>query len=42
MTLRVNDKGVIFWSMAMEAPKIVEFKDFRAFLVGQIRRPSRD
>jgi biopolymer transport protein ExbD len=32
MTLRVNDKGVIFWSMAMEAPKIVEFKDFRAFL----------
>ena len=32
MTLRVNDKGVIYWSMALEAPKIVEFKDFRAFL----------
>jgi biopolymer transport protein ExbD len=32
MTLRVNDKGVIYWSMAMEAPKIVDFKDFRAFL----------
>lgn len=32
MTLRVSDKGVIYWSMAMEAPKIVDFKDFRAFL----------
>ncbi len=32
MTLRVNDKGVIYWSMALEAPKIVDFKDFRAFL----------
>jgi len=32
MTLRVNDKGVIYWSMALEAPKIVDMKDFRAFL----------
>jgi biopolymer transport protein ExbD len=32
MTLRVNDKGIIYWSMALESPKIVDFKDFRAFL----------
>jgi biopolymer transport protein ExbD len=33
MTLRVNDKGVIYWNVALDAPKIIEFKDLRAFLV---------
>jgi biopolymer transport protein ExbD len=32
MTLRVNDKGDIFWSMGIESPKKVEYKDLRAFL----------
>jgi biopolymer transport protein ExbD len=33
MTLRVNDKGVVYWNIALDAPKIIEFKDLRAFLV---------
>ena len=33
MTLRVNDKGVIYWNIALDAPKIIEAKDLRAFLV---------
>jgi biopolymer transport protein ExbD len=33
MTLRINDKGVIYWNIALDAPKIIEFKDLRAFLV---------
>jgi biopolymer transport protein ExbD len=33
MTLRVNDKGVIYWNFGLDAPKIIEFKDLRAFLV---------
>jgi biopolymer transport protein ExbD len=32
MTLRVNDKGVIYWNIALEAPKIIDIKDLRAFL----------
>lgn len=32
MTLRVNDKAEIFWSMGIESPKRVEYKDLRAFL----------
>lgn len=32
MTLRVNDKGDIFWAMGIESPKRVEYKDLRAFL----------
>jgi biopolymer transport protein ExbD len=32
MTLRVNDKGDIFWSMGIESPKKVEYKDLKAFL----------
>jgi biopolymer transport protein ExbD len=32
MTLRVNDKGEIFWSMGIEAPKRIEHKDLLAFL----------
>jgi biopolymer transport protein ExbD len=32
MTLRVNDKGDVFWSMGIESPKRVEYKDLRAFL----------
>ena len=33
MVLRVNDKGVIYWNIALDAPKIIEAKDLRAFLV---------
>ena len=33
MTLRVNDKGKIYWNFGLDAPKIIEFKDLRAFLV---------
>jgi biopolymer transport protein ExbD len=33
MTLRVNDKGTIYWNFGMDAPKIIDFKDLRAFLV---------
>jgi biopolymer transport protein ExbD len=33
MTVRVNDKGVIYWNIALDAPKIIEAKDLRAFLV---------
>jgi biopolymer transport protein ExbD len=33
MTLRVNDKGVIYWNVSLDAPKIIESKDLRAFLV---------
>ncbi len=32
MTLRVNDKGDVFWSMGIESPKTVDQKDLRAFL----------
>ncbi len=32
LTLRVNQKGDIYWAMALDAPKKVEWKDFRAFL----------
>lgn|SRR5512132_3544736 len=32
MTLRVNDKGDVFWSMGIESPKRVEYKDLQAFL----------
>jgi len=33
MTLRVNDKGKIYWNFGLDAPKVIEFKDLRAFLV---------
>ncbi len=36
MTLRVNDKGDVFWSMGIESPKRVERKDLSAFLKEQI------
>jgi biopolymer transport protein ExbD len=32
LTLRVNDKAEIFWSIGIEAPKRVDRKDIRAFL----------
>jgi biopolymer transport protein ExbD len=32
LTIRVNDKGDIFWSIALDAPKKMEFKNLRAFL----------
>jgi biopolymer transport protein ExbD len=32
LTIRVNEKAEIFWSMALDAPKKIEMKDFRAFL----------
>jgi len=33
MTLRVNDKGTIYWNFGLDAPKLIDFKDLRAFLV---------
>jgi biopolymer transport protein ExbD len=32
LTLRVNEKGQIFWSIGIESPKKIEFTDLRAFL----------
>lgn len=32
LTLRINDKGDIFWSVGIEAPAKIAFKDLRAFL----------
>jgi len=32
MTLRVTDKGDIFWSMGIESPKRIEHKDLLSFL----------
>jgi biopolymer transport protein ExbD len=32
LTLRVNDKAEIFWSIGIESPKRIEFKGLRAFL----------
>jgi biopolymer transport protein ExbD len=32
LTLRVNDKGVIYWSIGIETPAKIEFKDLRNFL----------
>ncbi len=32
LTLRVNDKGDIFWSTGIESPKRIDRKDLRAFL----------
>ena len=32
LTLRVNDKGAIFWSTGIESPKKIEFSALRDFL----------
>jgi biopolymer transport protein ExbD len=32
LTIRVNDKGLIFWNVALEAPQKIEFNDLRKFL----------
>lgn len=32
LTLRVNNKGVVFWSIGIETPAKIEFKDLRNFL----------
>jgi biopolymer transport protein ExbD len=32
MTLRVNDRADIFWSMGIESPKRIAYADLRAFL----------
>jgi biopolymer transport protein ExbD len=32
MTLRVNDKGDVFWSMGIESPKRIDQKELRGFL----------
>ncbi len=32
LTLRLNEKGDIFWSIGIEAPKRIDHKDVRAFL----------
>ncbi len=36
LTLRVNDKGVIFWSKGIESPKKLDSKDLRSFLKERI------
>ena len=36
LTLRVNDKGEIFWSTGIESPKRIEYKALRAFLKERI------
>ena len=32
LTLRVNGKGDVFWSVGIETPKKIDFKDLRSFL----------
>ncbi len=32
MTLRVNDKGDVFWNIALDAPKKIEWTKLRSFL----------
>ncbi len=32
LTLRVDAKGVVFWSVGIETPKKIDFKDLRSFL----------
>ena len=32
LTIRVNDKGMIFWNIALDAPQKIEFSDLRKFL----------
>lgn len=32
LTIRVNEKAEIFWNIALDAPKRIEFKALRAFL----------
>ncbi len=36
LTLRVNDKGAIFWSKGIESPKKLDMKDLRTFLKERI------
>jgi biopolymer transport protein ExbD len=36
MTIRVNDKGDIFWNVALDAPKKIEWAKLRAFLKERI------
>jgi biopolymer transport protein ExbD len=33
MTVRVSDKGMIYWNFGLDAPKMIDFKDLRAFLI---------
>jgi biopolymer transport protein ExbD len=33
LTIRVNDKGIIFWNIGLDAPVKIEFKDLRPFLL---------
>jgi len=40
LTLRVNDKGTIYWNFALDAPKIIDFKDLRAFLIDKHAIPK--
>ena len=36
LTIRVNEKGEIFWNIGMEAPKKIEVNDLRRFLKEQL------
>ncbi|RPH33995.1 biopolymer transporter ExbD [bacterium] len=36
MTLRVDDKAEVFWSMGIESPKRIERKDLKPFLIEHI------
>ena len=33
LTLRVDDKGKVFWAFGIEAPQVIEWKDLRGFLM---------
>lgn len=37
LTLRVNEEGKIYWSIGMNPPEIVEFKNLRSLLAGKAR-----
>jgi biopolymer transport protein ExbD len=36
LTLRVNDKGEMFWNVALDAPTKIEFSELRVFLKDKI------
>jgi biopolymer transport protein ExbD len=36
LTIRVNDKGGIFWNIALDAPQKIDFKDLHKFLVDKV------
>lgn len=41
MTLRVNDKGEVFWNLGLDAPQRIEFNKLRGFIRERLQVNSR-